>query len=148
MTTVPPCCSFLMPGEKVKELMDPQKERKNHDTKWGDINNGKKSFDSGPSKTRATFSNLQLRVCPCHYQSIMVNPINPRECVSTGAAGAQTHRSLEHHLLHPQILGLLVLLTYMHPLILRPRALFYRAGCTRRSEFLRHALAPKLISYK
>ena len=80
MTTVPPCCSFLMPGEKVKELMDPQKERKSNDTKWGDINNGKKSFDSGPSKTRATFSNLQLRVCPCHYQSIMVNPINPKRC--------------------------------------------------------------------
>ena len=32
------------------------------------------------------------------------------ECVSTGAAGARTHRSLGHHLLHPQILRLLVLL--------------------------------------
>ena len=25
----------------------------------------------------------------------------PRECVSTGAAGAQTHKFLGHHLLHP-----------------------------------------------
>ena len=33
-----------------------------------------------------------------------------RECVSTGAEGAQTRRSLVHHLLHPQILMLLVLL--------------------------------------
>ena len=32
-----------------------------------------------------------------------------RECVSTGAAGAQTCRSLGNHLLHPQILRLLVL---------------------------------------
>jgi hypothetical protein len=32
-----------------------------------------------------------------------------RECVSTGAAGARTHRSLGHHLLHPLILRLLVL---------------------------------------
>ena len=28
----------------------------------------------------------------------------------------------------------------MHPLILRPRALFYRTDCTRRSKFLTHAL--------
>ena len=28
-----------------------------------------------------------------------------RECVSTGAAGAQTRRSLGHHLLHWMILG-------------------------------------------
>ena len=33
-----------------------------------------------------------------------------REYVSMGAAGAQTRRSLGHHLLHPQILRLLVLL--------------------------------------
>ena len=32
-----------------------------------------------------------------------------RECVSTDAAGAQTRRSLGHHLLHPLILRLLVL---------------------------------------
>ena len=31
------------------------------------------------------------------------------ECVRAGAAGAQTHRSLRHHLLHPQIWRLLVL---------------------------------------
>ena len=28
----------------------------------------------------------------------------------------------------------------MHPLILRPRALFYKTDCTRRSKFLTHAL--------
>ena len=33
-----------------------------------------------------------------------------RECVSMGAAGAQIRRSVGHHLLHPQILRLLVLL--------------------------------------
>ena len=32
-----------------------------------------------------------------------------RECVSKGAAGARTRRSLEHHLLHPLILRLLVI---------------------------------------
>ena len=32
-----------------------------------------------------------------------------RECVSMGAADAQTRRSLGHHLLHSQILRLLVL---------------------------------------
>ena len=36
-------------------------------------------------------------------------PVVIRECVSTGAAGAQTRRSLGHHLLHPLILRLLVL---------------------------------------
>ena len=34
---------------------------------------------------------------------------NYKECVSTGAAGARTRRSLGHHLLHPLILRLLVL---------------------------------------
>ena len=43
-----------------------------------------------------------------------------RECVSRGAAGAQTRRSLGHHLLHPLILRLLVLCA---PTVLRPRAL-------------------------
>ena len=38
------------------------------------------------------------------------NKTTPRECVRVGAAGAQTRRSMEHHLLHPQILKLLVLL--------------------------------------
>ena len=64
-----------------------------------------------------------------------------RECVSTGAAGTRTHRSLGHHLLHPLILRLLVLcMCIVHPLILRPRALFYRTDCICRSEFLTHAL--------
>ena len=40
-----------------------------------------------------------------------------RECVSTGAAGAQTCRFLRHHLLHPLILRLLVLCA---PTVLRP----------------------------
>ena len=43
-----------------------------------------------------------------------------KECVSTGAAGARTRRSLGHHLLHPVILRLLVLCA---PAVLRPRAL-------------------------
>ena len=41
-------------------------------------------------------------------------------------AGAETRRSLGHHLLLPQIL--------------RRRALFCRTDCTRRSKFLTHAL--------
>ena len=49
-----------------------------------------------------------------------------RECVRAGAAGSRTRRSLGHHLLHP--------------LILRPRALFYSTDCTRRSKFLTHSL--------
>ena len=43
-----------------------------------------------------------------------------RECVSTGAAGVQTRRSLGHHLSHPLILRLLVLCA---PAVLRHRAL-------------------------
>ena len=43
-----------------------------------------------------------------------------RESVSMGAAGAQTCRSLGHHLLHPLILRLLVLCA---PAVLRSRAL-------------------------
>ena len=43
-----------------------------------------------------------------------------RECVSMGAVGARTRRSLKHHLLHPLILRLLVLCA---PAVLRPRAL-------------------------
>ena len=35
--------------------------------------------------------------------------VSTRECVSTGAAGAQTRISLGRHLLHPLILRLLVL---------------------------------------
>ena len=42
-----------------------------------------------------------------------------RECVRASAAGARTHRSLEHHLLHPLFLRLLVLCA---PAVLRPRA--------------------------
>ena len=55
-----------------------------------------------------------------------MDPPKSRECVRTGAAGACNRRSLGHHLLHP--------------LILSPRALFYRTDCTRRSKFLTHAL--------
>ena len=43
-----------------------------------------------------------------------------RECISTGAAGAQTCRSLGHYLLHLLILRLLVLCA---PAALIPRAL-------------------------
>ena len=54
-----------------------------------------------------------------------------RECISTGAAGAQTCRSLGHHLLHP--------------LILSPRAPFYRTDFSHRSKFLAHSLTLKCI---
>ena len=43
-----------------------------------------------------------------------------RQCVSAGAAGARTRKSLGHHLLYPLILRLLVLSA---PAVLRPRAL-------------------------
>ena len=49
-----------------------------------------------------------------------IDVAQPRECVSTGAAGARTRRSFGHHLLHPLILRLLVLCA---PAVLRPRAL-------------------------
>ena len=42
-----------------------------------------------------------------------------RECVSMGSVGAQTRRSLGHHLLHPLSLRSLVLCA---PTVLRPRA--------------------------
>ena len=54
-----------------------------------------------------------------------------RECLSMGAAGAQTHKSLGHHLLHLQILRILVLLkpadfdaqsSLLHPQIQIPNA--------------------------
>ena len=51
-----------------------------------------------------------------------------RVCVSTGAVGAQTRRSLGHPPLHPQIL--------------RPRAFFYRTDYICKSKFLKHALRP------
>ena len=37
------------------------------------------------------------------------NDVKSRECVSAGAAGARTRRSLGNHLLHPLILRVLVL---------------------------------------
>ena len=55
-----------------------------------------------------------------------------RECVSTGAAGARTLRSLGHNLLHP--------------LILRPRALFYRTNSTCRSKSLTHPLSAAFVT--
>ena len=42
--------------------------------------------------------------------------------------------------LSAKILRLLVLCRYWHLRILKPRALFYRTDCTRRSKFLTHAL--------
>ena len=47
--------------------------------------------------------------------------ISSKECISIGALGARTHRSLIHHLLHLQILRLIVLIAHA---ILKPRALF------------------------
>ena len=51
---------------------------------------------------------------------VMLAQDKVRECVRAGAAGARTRRSLGHHLLHPLILGLIVLCA---PAVLRPRAL-------------------------
>ena len=75
---------------------------------------------------------LQEYVFVCRQDSTIY-----RECISMGGGGAQTCRSLGHHLLHPLILRVLLLCT---PLILRPRAIFYRTDCPRRSKFLTHAL--------
>ena len=72
------------------------------------------------------YTGIKLRECHHKVQVTWDKRLTRRECVNTGAAGAQTRRSLGHHLLHP--------------LILRPRALFYRTDCTRRSKFLTHAL--------
>ena len=60
-----------------------------------------------------------------------------RECVSTGAAGVQTRRSLGHHLLHPLILRLLIL--SMCTCCFETQS---SPGCTstRRSKFLTHSL--------
>ena len=50
----------------------------------------------------------------------VITTLESRECVSTGAAGAQTRRSLVHHHLHPLILRLQVLNA---PAVSRSRAL-------------------------
>ena len=47
------------------------------------------------------------------YSKVLYCGIKIRECVRTGAAGARTHRSLGHHLLHSLILRLLVLCALM-----------------------------------
>ena len=62
-----------------------------------------------PDFTAAALS-TQFKVAGCHF----------RECVSKGAPGGQTSRSLGQHLLHPLILRLLV---QCAPAVLRPRAL-------------------------
>ena len=55
-------------------------------------------------------------------ETLQINKSNhtcdDRECVRAGAAGAGTRRSLGYHLLHPQILRLLVLCA---PAVLRPQ---------------------------
>ena len=75
-------------------------------------------------------------LCWCQkLTTIMTNRIF-RECVSMDAAGARTHRSLRHHLLHPLKLRLLVLCaptdfeTQSSP----------GCSCTLRSKFLTHSL--------
>ena len=58
-------------------------------------------------------------------------------------------KMLARHSLYPQLFGTSAFAptdfeafstTYVHPLILRPRALFYRTDCTRRFKLLTHAL--------
>ena len=70
---------------------------------------------SVPSMLRSLFSMVKRDSKSTHLQFSLTQGI-----VSTGAAGAQTRRSLGHHLLHPLILRLLVLCA---PAVLRPRAL-------------------------
>ena len=74
-------------------------------------------FQTFFSISRTFFSSQKVKI---------QNTNHSRERVSSGAEGAQTCRSLGYHLLHP--------------LILRPKALFYRTDCTGRSKFLTHAL--------
>ena len=64
------------------------------------------------------------------------NKRHHRECISMGAAGAGSCRSLGHHLLHLQIFRLLVL----KPADFEAWSLFYRTDCALRSKFLTHAL--------
>ena len=66
-----------------------------------------------------------------------------RECVSTGAAGARTSRSLGHHLLHPLILRLL-----FSTMCTRCFETQSSKGCTctRRSKFIMHSLQ-SIFSY-
>ena len=54
------------------------------------------------------------------HSTVHTGAVELRECVSAGAVGARTRRSLGHHLLHPLILRLLELCV---PFVLRPRAL-------------------------
>ena len=49
--------------------------------------------------------------------------VKARECVRVGAAGAQTRRTLGHHLLHPLIPLILKPLVLCAPAVLRSRAL-------------------------
>ena len=92
--------------------------------------------------------NLVVRAAPISvaakviYKGVLsTGLVQLRECVSMGAMGAQTRRSLGHHLLHPLILRPLVICA---PLILRPSALFCRTDCTHRSRFLMQALRLQL----
>jgi hypothetical protein len=59
------------------------------------------------AKQRTNFIETDTLTC----QPFMIHALGflHRECVSTGAVGARTRRSLGHHILHPLILRLLVL---------------------------------------
>ena len=59
--------------------------------------------------------------------------------------GAQTRRSLGHHVLHPRILRLLVLLP---PVDFEAQCSIAVTDCTRRSKFLTHALTLISIPFK
>ena len=61
-----------------------------------------------PHMVARRYENMSVKFPRGEYK-IRYQLIGLRECVSTGAAGAQTRRSLGHHLLHPLILRLLAL---------------------------------------
>ena len=79
---------------------------------------------------------IYSRLLPTESEICITDQLGHRECVSTSAEGARTHRSLGHHLFTRWFWGFWY---YVHPLVLRPRALFY-TDCTRRFKFLTHAL--------
>ena len=79
-------------------------------------------FEASEDIILTKFKSQALHIIKIKYlkASGIGNPASSRECISRGAAGARTRRSLGHHLLHPLILRLLVLSA---PTVLRPRAL-------------------------
>ena len=93
---------------------------------WGPIINPRGSFvDPSVLRFNARFTRgkshwgeiisetnvpIAIHLHSCFFNFKLLVKSNSSEYVNMGAVGAQTRRSLGHHLLHPQILRLLVLL--------------------------------------